>query len=254
MGYLLEKIVHRRDSMSSGRNFSTSSSNRAREAASCMTAGSVIGTPINFHSAAESVARKRPFNINFAPSDYCDPSGGIRDMEQFVGLFQNAFDQLFFRNPFETTCWKNARSGYNSNLQKLIAMIFHRKLPSSAPTAYGWYAVRIIARASHQCKTLLDMLRSTEYNQANSSVGYESMALTLGEELARLRQVKGRNVSLREVERQTGISNEYLPQLEPGIPTKPPPDVLKKLATFYGVPYESLLISAGEFKEKTAGQ
>ncbi len=98
------------------------------------------------------------------------------------------------------------------------------------------------------------MLRSTEYNQANSSVGYESMALTLGEELARLRQVKGRNVSLREVERQTGISNEYLSQLERGIATKPAPDVLQKLATFYGVPYESLLISAGYLKEKPSGK
>ena len=61
----------------------------------------------------------------------------------------------------------------------------------------------------------------------------------LGEELARLRQVKGRSVSLREVERQTGISNEYLSQLERGVATKPAPDVLQKLAKFYGTPYES---------------
>jgi transcriptional regulator with XRE-family HTH domain len=73
----------------------------------------------------------------------------------------------------------------------------------------------------------------------------------LGEELARLRQVKGRSVSLREVERQTGISNEYLSQLERGVATKPAPDVLQKLAKFYGAPYESLLIAAGYLKEKS---
>jgi len=73
----------------------------------------------------------------------------------------------------------------------------------------------------------------------------------LGEELLRLRQVKGRSVSLREVERQTGISNEYLSQLERGIAKKPAPDVLQKLAKFYGVPYESLLVSAGYLKEKS---
>ena len=73
----------------------------------------------------------------------------------------------------------------------------------------------------------------------------------LGEELARLRQVKGRNVSLREVERQTGISNEYLSQLERGVATKPAPDVLQKLSKFYGTPYESLLMAAGYLKEKS---
>jgi len=78
------------------------------------------------------------------------------------------------------------------------------------------------------------------------------MASTLGEELARLRQVKGRTLSLREVERQTGISNEYLSQLERGVATKPAPDVLQKLAKFYGAPYEALLIAAGYLKEKSA--
>ena len=73
----------------------------------------------------------------------------------------------------------------------------------------------------------------------------------LGEELLLLRQAKGRSVSLREVERQTGISNEYLSQLERGIAKKPAPDVLQKLAKFYGVQYESLLIAAGYLKEKT---
>jgi transcriptional regulator with XRE-family HTH domain len=76
------------------------------------------------------------------------------------------------------------------------------------------------------------------------------MEYRLGEELARLRQVKGRSVSLREVERQTGISNEYLSQLERGVAKKPTPAVLQKLAKFYGASYESLLIAAGYLKEK----
>lgn len=76
------------------------------------------------------------------------------------------------------------------------------------------------------------------------------MATKLGDELARLRQVKGRTISLREVERQTGISNEYLSQLERGVATKPAPDVLQKLAKFYGAPYEALLVAAGYLKEK----
>src|SRR5438552_3114700 len=76
------------------------------------------------------------------------------------------------------------------------------------------------------------------------------MVSRLGEELSRLRQIKGRSISLREVERQTGISNEYLSQLERGLATKPAPDLLQKLAKFYEVPYESLLVAAGYLKEK----
>lgn len=75
------------------------------------------------------------------------------------------------------------------------------------------------------------------------------MASKLGEELARLRQMKGRDISLREVQRQTGISNEYLSQIERGVATRPAPDLLQKLAKFYGAPYESLLMAAGYLKE-----
>jgi HTH-type transcriptional regulator, competence development regulator len=56
------------------------------------------------------------------------------------------------------------------------------------------------------------------------------------------------------VERQTGISNEYLSQLERGVATKPAPEVLQKLAKFYDVAYESLLVAAGYLKEKPPRQ
>jgi transcriptional regulator with XRE-family HTH domain len=61
-----------------------------------------------------------------------------------------------------------------------------------------------------------------------------------------LRQIRGvSGASLREVERKTGVSNAYLSQLEGGTATRPSPEVLHKLATFYGVPYESLMEAAG---------
>lgn len=73
----------------------------------------------------------------------------------------------------------------------------------------------------------------------------------LGEELRRLREIagQGKKISLREIESKTGISNEYLSQLERGVAAKPGPDVLQKLASFYDVPYESLLVAAGYLKE-----
>lgn len=71
----------------------------------------------------------------------------------------------------------------------------------------------------------------------------------LGVELRRLRELKGdargKDVSLRDVERETGISNAYLSQLEQGQTSNPSAQNLYKLAKFYEVPYESLLVAAG---------
>jgi HTH-type transcriptional regulator, competence development regulator len=61
--------------------------------------------------------------------------------------------------------------------------------------------------------------------------------------LRRIRGISG--ASLREVERKTGISNAYLSQLESGAASRPSPEILHKLAEFYGVPYESLMEAAG---------
>jgi transcriptional regulator with XRE-family HTH domain len=73
----------------------------------------------------------------------------------------------------------------------------------------------------------------------------------LAEELRRIRGI--RNVSLREVEKATGISNAYLSQLERGDATKPSPNILYKLAQFYCVPYESLMEAAGYMKKTGVG-
>jgi HTH-type transcriptional regulator, competence development regulator len=71
----------------------------------------------------------------------------------------------------------------------------------------------------------------------------KDMGGTLATVLRQIRGVSG--ASLREVERKTGISNAYLSQLESGAATRPSPQVLHKLATFYSVPYESLMEAAG---------
>ncbi len=69
------------------------------------------------------------------------------------------------------------------------------------------------------------------------------MTQKLAEALRQVRGVKG--LSLREVEKATGISNPYLSQLENGKAENPSPHVLFKLAAFYEVPYEALMEAAG---------
>ena len=72
--------------------------------------------------------------------------------------------------------------------------------------------------------------------------------MSIAEELHRLRTLKG--VSLREVERETGVSNAYLSQLETGKTEKPSPHILHKLAEYYGTEYNNLLKIAGYLEEK----
>jgi len=65
----------------------------------------------------------------------------------------------------------------------------------------------------------------------------------LGSFLASARNATGK--SLRAVERETGISNAYLSQLENGKIKTPAPQNLHKLAEAYGQPYELLMELAG---------
>ncbi len=53
------------------------------------------------------------------------------------------------------------------------------------------------------------------------------------------------NLSLRAVEKEAGISNAMLSQLESGKVKQPSPIFLHKLAVLYGVPYETLMEKAG---------
>lgn len=69
-----------------------------------------------------------------------------------------------------------------------------------------------------------------------------------------LRRLRG-NMSLRYVQKSTGISHTYLSTLEKGYDPrtkkerKPTPEVLKKLARFYDLPYHRFLEVAGYIDE-----
>lgn len=69
------------------------------------------------------------------------------------------------------------------------------------------------------------------------------MAITLAERLRQLRKIK--QLTLRDVEDRSGISNGYLNQLEQGKIKQPSPHILQKLAEVYGIHYEALLQLAG---------
>src|SRR6267143_1047600 len=81
-------------------------------------------------------------------------------------------------------------------------------------------------------------------------------AKRLGAEIRRLRKTRnnGQGVSLREVEKITKINNAYLSLLENGEIETPSPQRLHKLADFFGVQYERLIVLAGYMKEKDSQQ
>jgi transcriptional regulator with XRE-family HTH domain len=68
---------------------------------------------------------------------------------------------------------------------------------------------------------------------------------TLGQELSRLRSLRG--WTLRDVEEKTKkkISNSYLYQLENGNVREPSPNILYELAMVYGASYPELMKLAG---------
>lgn len=65
----------------------------------------------------------------------------------------------------------------------------------------------------------------------------------LGPTLRELRAKRG--ISLRELERRSGINNAYLSQLERGEVTQPTPSMLARLAEAYELPVETLMGWAG---------
>lgn len=75
---------------------------------------------------------------------------------------------------------------------------------------------------------------------------------TLGQELTRLRRLKG--WTLREVEEKTKrkVSNSYLYQLENDNVKEPSPNILYELSVVYGVPYPDLMRLAGYVVPKTS--
>jgi transcriptional regulator with XRE-family HTH domain len=73
----------------------------------------------------------------------------------------------------------------------------------------------------------------------------DSKMPTLGQELSRLRKLKG--WTLREVEEKSGkrVSNSYLYQLENDNVKQPSPHILFELSSVYGVAYAALMKLAG---------
>jgi HTH-type transcriptional regulator, competence development regulator len=64
-----------------------------------------------------------------------------------------------------------------------------------------------------------------------------------GDYFRKLREEKG--LTLRDVERETQVSNAYLSQLESEKIKQPSPTTLHKLAGFYGVSYALLMEKVG---------
>ena len=58
-----------------------------------------------------------------------------------------------------------------------------------------------------------------------------------------------RHMSLRDVEKESGVSNAYIAQMEKGDRPAPSPDILKKLARAYNVTVRELLMRAGYLDE-----
>jgi transcriptional regulator with XRE-family HTH domain len=75
---------------------------------------------------------------------------------------------------------------------------------------------------------------------------------TMGQGLKLARDL--RNLSLRDVEKATGISNPYLSQLENDKINKPSPFYLHKLANLYEISYELLMEAAGYVQRKSVAE
>jgi transcriptional regulator with XRE-family HTH domain len=71
--------------------------------------------------------------------------------------------------------------------------------------------------------------------------------LNFGQFLKGLRE--RRRMSLRDVERESGVSNAYVAQIERGDRPPPRPEILKKLARAYNVTVRELFMRAGYLDE-----
>ena len=69
--------------------------------------------------------------------------------------------------------------------------------------------------------------------------------------MAAARKAKG--VSLREVERATGVSNAYISQMEGGAVAEPSPRKLHVLAKYYGLSYGTLMNACGYVLPSSSG-
>ena len=80
----------------------------------------------------------------------------------------------------------------------------------------------------------------------------ETNPKTLGESLKHARETK--NLTLRQVEELTQISNAYLSQLENNKIKKPSANILYKLAKLYGIDFDFLLEATGIIEKVAKGE
>jgi len=86
------------------------------------------------------------------------------------------------------------------------------------------------------------------YNIGRFKEGGDSMGdPSFGEYLKGLREKQ--RMSLREAEKESGVSNAYIAQIERGDRPAPSPDILRKLASAYKVTVKELLEKAGYLEE-----
>lgn len=72
---------------------------------------------------------------------------------------------------------------------------------------------------------------------------------------AYLREIrKKKNLTIRQLDTYSGVSNSYISQMERGERGVPSPDILLKLAKPLGVAYEDLMIMAGYIKTPTESE
>lgn len=70
----------------------------------------------------------------------------------------------------------------------------------------------------------------------------------IGKQLEQARKSLG--WSLRDAQRESGVSNSYISQIERG-DVEPSPEVLRRLGEAYGVPFEVLMEAAGYLIKRT---
>ena len=83
----------------------------------------------------------------------------------------------------------------------------------------------------------------TTHQSITTEIGYDEMSTKFGKYIKRLRKDSG--LTLRDVERLTGISNPYICQLENGKRGIPGVHTLEKLSIAYHVSIARLLTEAG---------
>lgn len=84
---------------------------------------------------------------------------------------------------------------------------------------------------------------SKQYYLCLTNIAKQEKMENYGDYIKALRQAKG--LTLREVEKETEISNAYLSQLESGKVKQPSPLTLNKLAELYEISYDVLMEKVG---------